>query len=167
MKAAFVAFLLTALTSVSAQTPFGALPASCGPKDASFNVRLDKSKHSVIQPGPGKALIYFIRDPVRFNLQPASLGDLQPTLLGIDGAWVGAIRENSYFSVAVDPAEHHICAAAWYSREEKLVEVAHLQAEAGKMYFYRMGHLEHGPIDSDAGSYMIPALPLSVSRSKK
>ncbi len=158
MRIVLIMFLGVAFTSTSAQTPYGPLPSSCGPKSVDFNVTLEKSQHSLMQPAEGKARVYFIRD-----LDPANSRSM---MFGIDGAWVGAIRENSYFSVTITPGEHHICAASPYFREEKLVVLAHLQAEAGRMYFYRTRYLELGPIDSDEGKYLIASYPLSVSRPK-
>ena len=87
-------------------------------------------------------------------------------MLGIDGAWAGAIRENSYFSVTISPGEHHICAALPYYREEKSAVLAHFQAEAGRTYFYLTRYLELGPVDSDEGKYLIASYLLSVSRPK-
>jgi|WetSurMetagenome_2_1015567.scaffolds.fasta_scaffold62861_2 hypothetical protein len=171
MKVALAAFLFVAFTSASAQNPFGPLPSACGPKDASFNVKLDKSQHSLVRPEPGKARIYFIHDSGAatgvFNLA-------DPMMLGVDGVWVGANHGNSYFSVSVDPGEHHMCASSWFSREAKLVVLAHLQAESGGTYFYRTRivklrdtqYLEIDPVDSDEGKYLIDSYPLSISHPK-
>jgi hypothetical protein len=172
MKACFfsiVAFLFVAFASASAQNP---LPPACGPNDVSFNVKLDKSQHSLTQPEPGKARIYFIND---LGVVRTLRTQTEPLRLGVDGAWVGASHGNSYFSVSIDPGEHHICAALQYYREAKLVVVAHLQVEAGRTYFYRtrlvaLGdpqYLELDPADSDEGEFLIASYPLSVSHSKK
>jgi hypothetical protein len=53
--------------------------------------------------------------------------------------------------------------------------MAHLEAEAGKVYYYRtrlvlsrsVELLELEPIDSDQGKYLIASFPLSVSTPKK
>jgi len=103
------------------------------------------------------ARIYFISD-----------SGSSSTMLGIDGAWVGAIRAGSFYSVTLIPGEHHFCVAyPPVYRDERFAKVAHLEAEAGKTYFFRLRGLEHGSIDSDAGKIIIPGLPLSVSRPKK
>ncbi len=88
-------------------------------------------------------------------------------MLGVDGAWLGAIRENSYFVATISPGEHHFCEALPYYREEKFAVLGHLQAEAGKTYFYRTRYLEFGPIDSDEGKYLLASYPLSVAQGKK
>jgi hypothetical protein len=173
MNAALIPFVLAAFTSALAQTatpvptppfaPAGPIPSSCGPKDANFKVSLDKSQHSLTQPAPGKALIYFIHE--------AYYPGREPMMFAIDGAWVGANYHGySYFSVSVDAGERHLCAAIpYYDREKHLgVGLAHLQVEAGKTYFYRTrDDLRLDPMDSDEGGYLIGFYPLSVSRPKK
>jgi hypothetical protein len=171
MKVALFAFLFVAFASASAQNPFGALPSACGSKDANFNVKLDKSQHPLTQPEPGKARVYFIHDS---GAATGILNLADPMMLGVDGAWVGANHGNSYFSVSVDPGEHHVCASSWFSREAKLVVLAHLQAEVGGTYFYRTRivklrdtqYLELDPVDSDEGKYLIASYPLSISHPK-
>jgi hypothetical protein len=162
MKIALVALLFAA--SALAQDPAATLPAACGPMDTVFNAKLNKSQHTLAQPEAGKARIYFIHD-VSY-----------PTVkLGMDGAWVGANHGNSYYSVSVEPGEHHLCVALQSSVLDQRVELAHLTAEAGKVYFYRtrlilsryMELLELEPIDSDQGKYLITSFPLSVSTPKK
>ena len=167
-----VAFLLAAFASASAQNPFGPLPSACGPHEDSFDVKLDKSQHSLTQPEPGKARIYFIDD---LGIVMGLRTPAEPMMLGIDGAWAGANHGNSYFSISVDPGIHHICAALRYYREAKLVAVAQLQAEAGKTYFYRTRlialqdpqYLQLDPVDPDEGGYLVASYPLSVSHPKK
>lgn len=93
----------------------------------------------------------------------------------MNGAWVGANHGNSYFSVSVDPGEHHVCATLQSSVVDQRVELAHFTAEAGKIYYYRtrlvlsrnIELLELDPIDSDQAKYLISSYPLSISRPKK
>lgn len=133
-------------------------------------MKLDKSQHSLTQPEPGKARIYFIHD------SGAVKGIRTPTelMLGLDGAWAGANYESSYFSVSVDPGEHHICAASQSYGKTKLVVLAHFQAEAGRTFFYRTRlivagapqYLELVPVDSDEAKYLIASYPLRVSHPR-
>ena len=159
VKVALIPFVFAAFASAWAKIPsVPPIPSFCGSKDAGFNVKMDKSQHALAQPEPGKARIYFI-------------GGAE--LIGIDGARVGASHDNSYFSVSVDPGERHICVAGhYYNREgnQLAVVLAHLQAEAGKTYFYRTRNyleLQIDPIDSDEGKYLLFFYPLSVSSPKK
>jgi len=96
--------------------------------------------------------------------------------IGLDGAWVGAFKRNSYFSVSVEPGEHHACMNLQSGTPlGKLVAFAHVTAEAGKVYylgtkvFVRTSttRLEMEPIDSDQSKHLIASLPLSVLQPKK
>jgi hypothetical protein len=158
MKIAFIALLFAA--SACAQAQSATLPAACGPDDVSFNVTLDKSQHLLEHSRPGKALAYFFQDEAWAKI-------------GLDGAWVGTNRGHSYLSVSVEPGEHHICVNAIY--RDHPTEVAHLSAEAGKVYYYRVrvlpldsgSYLFVDAIDSDEAKYLITSYPRSLSHSKK
>jgi hypothetical protein len=122
-------------------------------------MKLDKSQHSLTQPESGKARIYFIG---------------VDGLIGIDGAWAGVNRGNSYFSVSVDPGERHICVAGQYrdrhGEQLAVIALAHVQAEAGKTYFYGQRGLYQPQvdlIDSDEAKHLLSLYPLSVSSPKK
>ena len=128
MKSALVVLFFAA--SALAQTPSGAATSACGPKDASFDVKLDKTQHTLAQPDPGKALVYFI--------QEKGSASSPRTRVGIDGAWVGANKNSSYFAVSVEPGEHHVCANVQSLRGIPGVRVGlvHFTAEAGKVYYF-------------------------------
>ncbi len=168
MKIAIVALLFAA--SALAQTPNTRLPAACGPGKVDFEAKLDKSQHTTVQPEPGKARIYFIQ-----TVNTDMLNTYTTSRLGIDGAWVGGNKHNSYFSVSIEPGEHHLCASMWHSRFDQYVVLAHLTAEPGKVYYYRLGFIETrglsdwklDPIDSDEAEYLVASYPLSVSTPKK
>jgi hypothetical protein len=170
MRSALILMLLA--VSAFAQQESGALAAACGPRSTSFNVKRDESQHSHAQPEAGKALVYFVQDIGEVNC----LGGCMTTRMGLDGAWVGANQHNSYFSVSVEPGEHHVCAnpqshVGWVSR---MVALAHFTAEAGKVYYFRTRSFMGGnqmlfdldPVDSDQAKYFISSYPLSVSHPK-
>jgi hypothetical protein len=151
-------------------------PSVCGDLRVGLAVTLDNSRHTVAQPVPGKALIYFIQD---IGL-PALFRPDWTTKAGIDGKWVGANQRNSYFSVPVDPGVHHLCVSyQWrFSPFSRLstVELAHLTAEAGKSYFYRVTiiHSDGGPVslilnpvDSDEGKYLVETYPRATAHIRK
>jgi hypothetical protein len=158
VRIAFIALLFAA--STCAQSQSAVVPAACGPSDISFRVTLDKSRHLLQQSGPEKALAYFFQDEAWANI-------------GLDGAWVGTNRGHSYLSVSMEPGEHHICVNA-ISRDHP-TEVAHLSAEAGKVYYYRVrvlpldngSYLFVDAIDSDEAKYLIASYSLSVSTPQK
>ncbi len=172
-SARIVMLLLVMLLAVSAlgQQESGALAAACGPKSTSFNVKLDEAQHTLAQPEPGKALVYFVQDIGKVNC----LGSCMTTKIGLDGAWVGANQDNSYFSVSVEPGEHHVCAnpqsrVGWVSR---VVALAHFTTEPGNVYYFRTRNsggtsllFDLDPIDSDQAKYLISSYPLSVSHPK-
>jgi len=168
MKIALVTLLLAA--SALAQDTTAVVTMACGPENVSFKVKLDDTQHTLAQPEVGKARVYFIHE----SGAPWQLG--YPTSKqGIDGVWVGANHGNSYFSVSVEPGEHHLCVALQTSIYEDRIELAHFTAEAGKVYYFRtrlvmsrsVELLELEPIDSDQGKYLIASFPLSVSHDTK
>ncbi len=86
VRIVFIAFLFAA--SGLAQNSSSA----CGPENVSFNVTLDKSHSSLPEPEPGKAMVVLIQD---FGGQKFGIGVHVTTRIGVDGSWVGAIRDNS------------------------------------------------------------------------
>jgi len=168
MKACFVAMLLAgfAFAQSSPTVPWSA----CGAPEVSFGVKLDDTQHAPAQPDPDKARVYFIHDA------GTGASVWYPTVkVALDGAWMGANHGNSYFSVPVDPGEHHVCVTLQSSLVAPRVELAHFTAAAGSVYYYRtrlilsrsVELLELVPIDSDQGKYLIDSFRLSVSNPKK
>jgi hypothetical protein len=167
MKVALIGFLFA--VSAFAQNPSAVVPLICGSGDVNYKVKLDSTPQTQKQPESGKALVYFIHDA-----GTSAVFAYPTTKIGVDGAWVGANHSNSYFSIAVEPGEHHVCAALQSSLVDDRSEFAHFTAEAGKIYYYRtrlvmsreVELLELDPIDSDQGKYLIANYPLSVSHEK-
>jgi hypothetical protein len=168
MKVALVGLLFA--VSAFAQDPTAPVRQLCGAGEVSFKVKLDSTPQTQKQSEPGKAIVYFIHDA-----GTSAVIAYPTTKIGLDGAWVGANHSNSYFSIAVEPGEHHVCAALQSSIVEDRSEFAHFTAEAGKIYYYRtrlvmsrqVELLELDLIDSDQGKYLIASYPLSVSTRKK
>lgn len=155
-------------TSAFAQTPPAVAAKTCGSEKASFNVKLDESQHALAQPAPGKALVYFIQEKGSDALNVT-------TRIGLDGAWVGADKNSSYFSVPVEPGEHHVCANV-QSRRGHPLGFVHFTAEAGRIYYFSArivygeeakAYLFLGAVDSDQADYLIASSPLSVSSPTK
>jgi hypothetical protein len=154
--------------SAFAQTPPAAATAACGAEGVSFNVKLDKSEHGLAQPEPGKAMVYFIQEKGSDSLGVT-------TMIGLDGTWVGANKNSSYFSVSVEPGEHHVCANVRSARGHP-VGLVHFTAETGKIYYLNArvvygeeakANLFFGAEDSDQAKYLIAFFPLSVSTAGK
>jgi hypothetical protein len=166
MKIALITLLLAA--SALSQEPPSGVTSACGPRTGSFAVNLDSSQHTQAQPEPGKALVYFIQEKGKDTFSVT-------TTIGIDGAWVGANKNSSYFSVSVEPGERHVCANVQSFRGHP-VGLAHFTAEAGKVYYFNARavygeesslYLFFGEVDSDEAEYLIAPSPLSVSTPKK
>jgi hypothetical protein len=165
MKSVVVLMFLV-LSAFAQNEPWATVMEGCGPKDKTFDVKLDRSKHALAQPDSGKALVYFIQD---FG-EIACIGKCGTTRIGLDGDWVGVIQHNSYFSAAVDAGEHHVCA---YMGGQRLA-FAHLTAEAGKVYYFRtrdftrinQGVFDLDALDEDEAKYLIYIYPLAVSHPK-
>jgi hypothetical protein len=148
--------------------------SACGPMSVQFDAKANKSKHNVPQAQAGKALVHVIE-----VFQKPSNQFADPTIrVGLDGAWVGASRSNTYLSFYVDPGEHHLC-TSWQSMLKRLsqnVALAPFTAEAGKSYYFRarvlelenkVFTLELDPLNADQGQYLASTLPPSVSHPKK
>lgn len=185
MRTAFtlVPLLLLAVPAMAQTIPEPAPPSSpCGPDKVKFDVKLDRSQHSLSDPEPGKALVYVVEV---FQRPPAEWGT--PTIrVGLNGKWMGANHGTSYLLFPVDPGENHIC-ANWQSVQRQLSHqhaLSSFVAEAGKTYFFRVQtrfetYAQGGlhpeslwtfdlqPINSDEGKGFIAASPLSISQPKK
>jgi hypothetical protein len=155
----------------------------CGPSDVAFDVSTKKGGPPAPAPGPGKALVYFLQDDVKYGARPRPT-----TRFGIDGTWVGATHANSYFYVFIDAGDHHLC-ANWQSDvtpfqfgPKRSTAAAHFTAEAGKSYYFRArdiaitdgrGQLVSepevalSPMDIDEAQVLMNSFSLSSSRPKK
>jgi hypothetical protein len=173
MKTVFAMMILA--TSALAQGSSVRPMSACGIKDVTFEVKLDATRHTPAKPDSGKALMYFIQDD-------GLSGDHQHYVLKIalDGAWVGAYKNNSYFSVPVEPGVHHVCVEVQSDYPVgNLIALAHFTAELGQTYYFRTRFLsgingfngppyvELDPLDSDEAKYLISYYPLSISSAKK
>ncbi len=115
-----------------------------------------------------------------FKKVPGEWGN--PTIrIGLDGAWMGATRANSYIAFSVDPGEHHLC-TNWQSHFKRLSREAAFTgftAEAGKTYYFRarIGYetvgaattmtLDLDPVNADEGKYLVASNPPSTSHPQK
>jgi len=169
-----VAICLT-LSAVAqdAQSQSGSQGA-CGPKEVRFDAITASGNPPAAE--PGKALVYVSEV---FNKVPGELGN--PTIrIGLDGAWMGATRANSYIAFSVEPGEHHLC-TNWQSHWKRLsreAAFAGFTAEAGKTYYFRarVGYqavgtattmtLDLDPVNPDEGKYLVASNPVSTSHQK-
>lgn len=174
MKTALVFLLLASPVFAQAQITESAAAPGCGAEKAKFDVKTDKSRHPMIQPDAGQALVVFIQDDSDFDSMPTPT-----TRAGLDGGWVGATHGNSYFYFSVEPGEHHLC-ASWQTTvilgQGHKAAAAHFTAEAGKVYYFRVrnywrqehgaAHIDFAPLDSDEGLLLASRFAISTSRPK-
>ncbi|MFZ1084866.1 MAG: hypothetical protein WAN35_07875 [Terracidiphilus sp.] len=153
------------------------LPDACGDDSVKFDVKTLKDPPAPAPPAVGKAQIVFIGSMERSG--SIFIGGAPETRVGMDGAWVGVNKGNSYFVLNVTAGEHHLC-TVW----GKKVGVASLSAEVGKVYYFeakakvkihRYGNgsmekdtdLTFTQVDEDEGKYRIKASELATSTPNK
>jgi hypothetical protein len=123
MKTLFLLLIALGIPALAyAQDQAAQMAAGCGPKDIRFEVSADASQHPKGQPAPGEALAYF------FDPRGGLSDDWPPARVGVDGAWVGANKKESYFFFSVAPGSHNLCA-------DKQV-VTTFSAEPGQIYYF-------------------------------
>ena len=138
--------------------------AGCGPAKTKFDVKVDKKQHTVTQPEAGKAMVYVIEE---YQSDPHSqtLGHVT-TRVGLDGKWVGATHEGSYISFPVEAGTRRMCSdvQSIFVPTGKLSGAAQLNAEPGKIYYYRVvvvderekqPRLQVKPMDEAEGLLMV------------
>jgi len=148
--------------------------AGCGPANTKFDVKVDKKLHAVTQPEAGKALVYVIEeyqsDP-RFQ----TIGHVTARV-GLDGKWVGATHEGSYISFPVEAGSRRMCSDVQSMLVGKLSGAAELNAEPGKIYYYRVvvvderekqPRLQVEPMDEAEGLLMVSKSGQSTWKVKK
>ena len=107
------------------------LPDSCGDDAVKFEVHGEKNQPQPAAPPAGKALLVFTNTDRHYTAR-----------YGVDGAWVGANEDNSWFAVTVDPGPHHLCMnyQISFGATERIREAATkllaLTVEAGKTYYF-------------------------------
>jgi hypothetical protein len=170
VKIALAVFLF----SISAFGQNASLIAACGPQETQFRVDVVAATGQPSQPqtDPAKALVYVIED------QKYKLMRDVTTRVGVDGAWVGANRGNSYLFFAVPPGEHHLC-TDWTSDfvpGGRLISLTSFTAEAGQTYYFRARTsgakdekpaIDLDPLNTDEGKFLVASLRLSDSKAKK
>jgi hypothetical protein len=133
--------------------------AACGPRDVKLEVKIDPSQHPTPSPPEGKALVYVVDQEIHVNI-------------GVDGNWAGADDRNTYFFVAVDPGEHHLCAYATFLGAT-FVSLHSLAAKAGETYYFlpmaiggRGGRYALEQLDPDEGRNLVSKARFGTSHPK-
>ena len=178
-------FAVMGLASCAFAADAGPVASACGPDAVRFEVKTDLPPQAATAQ-PGKALVYAIED--------STYG--ATVRIGLDGAWVGANRGDSWFSFLAEPGEHHLC-ADWQPSimrsttglpSPKLISLTSFRAEAGKVYYFRARisvtwptlnssaaswstnsdtFVDLTPIDRDEGQFLIASYRFSTFHPKK
>lgn len=147
---------------------------ACGPIGDHLKVNAENVKSLLTQPEPGKALVYVIEDDGVAN---RIIGGNITWRVGLDGSWVAALNRHSpYATFSVAPGEHHLC-VNWQSSLDflaKATNLAHLDVEADKTYYFRIRKWESqtevfvdlSAVDSDQAKLLL-ALQPAIAKNKK
>ncbi len=129
-------FTIIGLVSCAFAADSGPVAPACGPDAVRFGVKTDLPAQAAATAEPGKALVNAIED----SSYDATVR------VGLDGAWVGANRGDSWFSFLAEPGDHHLC-ADWQPGfirstiglpSPKLISLTSFHAEAGNVYYFRV-----------------------------
>ena len=181
MKTALVVIFL-AVSLFAQDRSVAAAQSACGPSDVQFRIKTNSNEHQLAPNETDRALVYVIEEQ-KFR----TFNDVTARV-GLDGAWMGANRGNSYLSFSVEAGEHHLC-TDWISDwlpNGRLVSLSNFTAEPGEVYYFRArttggpsaigdGKLQAAAgasidlelVNSDEGKLLVASSVLSVSHPKK
>lgn len=152
------------------------LPDGCGDDSIQFDAKQEKENPGLPAISAGKALIVFV------ETMPNEMRVQSTTRFGLDGAWAGATKGDSFFVVEVTPGEHNLCASmqsAPNRMKKQFTQMATVTVEAGKVYYFEaavdvIGNMNVGIASfafaqlSDAdGKYRVKAWKFATSKPKK
>jgi hypothetical protein len=177
MKPRLSAFFLCASLALAVQARATVLPDACGDDKIKFDVATKNHPPAPAPPADGKAQIVLIENE-NHMIGPFMTATVR---FGMDGAWVGANNNNSYFVVPVEPGAHHLC-VSWQSALpmlKKSIDVASFTAEPGKVYYFAATvkvtptgdnnatyDFSLAPLDDDEGKYRVKAWKLATATPK-
>jgi len=170
MKDVLSAILFCVCLALGNQARCATLPSACGDDKVKFDVTTQAGQPALPPPAPGKAQIVFFEDQNEEH-NPWHPWDI--ARFGVDGAWVGADKGNSFFMLDVAPGLHHLC-ASWQSgpRGANGFDLAPINAEAGKVYYFAAQvtesqyyyHFGLSQLNDDQSKYRLKVWKLSISK---
>jgi hypothetical protein len=170
MKPGLSALVLCASLACAGRLWATTLPDSCGDNKIKFDVKTEAGQPLPAGPAQGKAEIVFIENQNQM-ITPFHFATIR---FGMDGAWVGANKGDSYFVLTVAPGVHHLC-ASWQSDLEQLkknVKLTSFTAEPGQVYYFA-GEIvasrdtfifNFSELNEDEGKYQVKSFKLSTSK---
>jgi hypothetical protein len=133
------------------------LPDSCGDPKTKFDVTTQKSTTPLPAPDAGKALIVFLEP---FDLPCLGCSRLPEQRFAMDGQWVGATKKFTYFTLQVEPGQHHFCATGRMPTE---IAIRSFDVKVGETYFLQARYIGNWPrTQEENDSQVIPAGKRSV-----
>jgi hypothetical protein len=149
MKLRLFALFLCISFAAAAMAKEIELPDSCGDPKTKFDVTTQKSVTALPAPDTNKALIVF--------LEPNEIPCLgcHTQRFAMDGQWVGATKKNSYFTLQVEPGQHHFCATGMMLNT---IAIRSFEVKAGTTYFLQARLINFGPVtEEEHESQVLPA----------
>lgn len=175
----FLVLLCAPLVSGVCASAKTVLPDSCGSDSVKFDVKTEKDQPPPAAPADGKAQIVLVGTVPN----EGALMHWPAIRFGINGAWVGANKGNSYFTLDVAPGAQNICVSAqgvMAGMAKDLVDMQTFTAEAGKVYYFeaRFGMIGGGngggvvtfglaPLNENDGKYRVKAWKLATWKTNK
>jgi hypothetical protein len=138
-------------------------PPSCGPKTEKYDLKIEKTAGTKISASSDQSTVYFVTKLSRLNRAIY--------MVAIDGAWVGALRGDSYFHTTVTSGVHHAC--LWVNHMRPVL--LELNLTPGKTYYVR-GHWVPGfarasidaeIVSSDEGAFLVSTSKQSAITRRK
>jgi hypothetical protein len=160
--------MLLALPALALATT---LPDSCGKPDVGLDVKTQKSPATPLVQQSGQSTLVFVQ-------RNSGCVGCSVVRVGLDGAWAGANKGNSYFSVAVEPGDHHVC--VWWdaplAHTESRIGLTDLKAAPNQTYYFEVVVAKYGdsgapfmklkPISQDMGVFLASRSSLSTATPK-
>jgi hypothetical protein len=139
------------------------LPPSCGDPHVFLNVKTSRTAPA-ISADPSTATLIFVQR----NSHCLGCSIVQ---IGIDGAWVGGNKGDSWFATTIAPGPRHIC-AYWRGSPMRISEDPHwlesrlwltdMQAQTGQTSYYEVVVIA----DTDTSGFMVRLEPISPDEAK-
>ena len=149
MKLRLFSLLLCLSFAAAAMAKETELPDSCGDPNTKFEVTTHESSTALPAPDAGKALIVFLEPN-----EEACLG-CYTQRFAMDGQWVGATKKHSYFTLQVEPGQHHFCSTGVM---RNTIAIRSFEVKAGGTYFLQARWINFGPVtEEEHESQVLPA----------
>jgi hypothetical protein len=146
--------------------------SGCGPANVKYDSKL-ASQQATPEPKRVKALVYFEENNAGYvSVNPPT------TRIGIDGQWVGAMQEVSWFYAYVDPGPHQLC-ANWQTSLPptwtRTTQTTPFSVRAGGTYYFEVKYeevahqvkMELKALDPNQGAKVIRKYFYGTSQLKK